>query len=219
MEISAPFTVPPGQEELVAALRSGDERAFASLVDEYGPAMLRVARMYVATRAVAEEVVQDAWLGVISGIGRFEGRSSLKTWIFRILENTAKTRGERERRSIPFSAAGGADDGSGEPTVDPDHFLGSGRWAGHWTSAPSRFSELPEERLVGDETVAIVEAAIAELPEMQRTVITLRDVHGWGSDDVRNVLELSETNQRVILHRARAKVRRALEAYLESGTG
>lgn len=203
----------------MAALRRGDEQAFASLVDEYGPAMLRVARMYVATRAVAEEVVQDAWLGVISGIGRFEGRSSLKTWVFRILENTAKTRGERERRSMPFSSVGGVYDETGERTVDPDRFLGSGRWAGHWTSAPSRFSELPEERLVGDETVAIVEAAIAGLPEMQRTVITLRDVQGWSSDGVRNVLDLSETNQRVILHRARAKVRRALEAYLETGKG
>ncbi len=120
VETSAPFTVPAGQEELVSALRRGDERALASLVDEYGPAMLRVARMYVATRAVAEAVVQDAWLGVIVGVGRFEGRSSPKTWTFRILENTAKTRGERERRSVPFSAFGGVGDESAEPTEDLD---------------------------------------------------------------------------------------------------
>lgn len=208
------YAPPPGQVELVAALRRGDERVFAALVDEYGPAMLRVARMYVSSRAVAEEVVQESWLGVISGIGRFEGRASLKTWIFRIVTNIAKTRGEREGRSRPFSALGGRD-GESEPAVDPDRFLDAGRHAGHWTSAPSRWSELPEELLVGGETVGVVERAIAALPETQRTVITLRDVEGWSSDEVRNALELSETNQRVILHRARSKVRRALEEYLD----
>ena len=176
--------------------------------------MLRVARMYTSSRAVAEEVVQEAWLGVISGIGRFEGRSSLKTWIFRIVANVAKTRGEREGRSIPLSSVSGTEDEDGR-SVDPDRFLTGGRWAGHWTSAPSRWSELPEERLVGDETLAVVQDAIAALPETQRTVITLRDVEGWSADEVRNVLDLSETNQRVILHRARAKVRRALEPYLD----
>ncbi len=187
---------------------------FSALVDEHGPAMLRVARMYVSSRAVADEVVQEAWLGVIGGIDRFEGRASLKTWIFRIVTNIAKTRGEREGRSVPFSSLGGRD-GEGEAAVDPDRFLDAGRWAGHWTSAPSRWSELPEEQLVGGETVGIVASAIAALPEAQRTVITLRDVEGWSSDQVRNALDLSETNQRVILHRARSKVRRALEAYLD----
>lgn len=187
---------------------------FSALVDEHGPAMLRVARMYVSSRAVADEVVQEAWLGVIGGIDRFEGRASLKTWIFRIVTNIAKTRGEREGRSVPFSSLGGRD-GEGEAAVDPDRFLDAGRWAGHWTSAPSRWSELPEEQLVGGETVGIVASAIAALPEAQRTVITLRDVEGWSSDEVRNALDLSETNQRVILHRARSKVRRALEAYLD----
>lgn len=208
------YTPPPGQDELVAALQAGDERLFASLVSELGPSMLRIARMYVSSRAVAEEVVQEAWLGVLTGIGRFEGRSALKTWIFRILTNRAKTRGEREGRSLPFSslAAGEADD---EPAVDADRFHGSGRYEGHWTSAPSRWSELPENRLVGKETIGIAQAAIDALPEMQRTVITMRDIEGWGSEDVRNVLGLSESNQRVLLHRARAKVRRALELYLE----
>ena len=213
--VDGTYAPPPGQDAIVEALRLGDEEAFAALVDEYGPAMLRVARMYVSSRAVAEEVVQEAWLGVIAGIARFEGRSSLKTWIFRIVANIAKTRGEREGRSVPFSSVGGDVDGT-EPAVEPDRFLGQGhRWAGHWTSAPSRWSELPEERLVGAETTKVAAAAIAVLPEVQRTVITLRDVEGWTSEEVRNALDLSETNQRVILHRARAKVRRALEEYLD----
>ncbi len=214
-EIDDPYLPPPGQADVVAALRSGDEDAFAALVEEYGPAMLRVAQMYVSTRAVAEEVVQEAWLGVLSGIGRFEGRSSLKTWIFRILTNRAKTRGEREGRSLPFSSLAGHDPESDEATVDADRFQRGGRWDGHWTSAPSRWSELPENRLVGKETIEVAQEAIAALPATQRTVITLRDVEGWSSEEVRNALGLSETNQRVLLHRARAKVRRALESYLE----
>ena len=214
-EIEDPYLPPPGQADVVAALRSGDEDAFAALVEEYGPAMLRVAQMYVSTRAVAEEVVQEAWLGVLSGIGRFEGRSSLKTWIFRILTNRAKTRGQREGRSVPFSSLARHDPESDEATVDADRFQRGGRWDGHWTSAPSRWSELPENRLVGKETTEVAREAIAALPATQRTVITLRDVEGWSSEEVRNALGLSETNQRVLLHRARAKVRRALESYLE----
>jgi RNA polymerase sigma-70 factor (ECF subfamily) len=208
------YALPPGQEAIVAALRRGEEQAFATLVNEYGPSMLRVARMYVSTRAVAEEVVQEAWLGVLAGIGRFEGRSSLKTWIFRIVANLAKTRGEREGRTIPLSSVAAGEDEDG-PTVDADRFLTGGRWAGHWTSAPNRWSELPEERLLDGETMVVVQDAIAALPEAQRTVVVLRDVDGWSSDEVCNVLELSETNQRVLLHRARAKVRSALEAYLD----
>jgi RNA polymerase sigma-70 factor (ECF subfamily) len=210
-EPEATFTPPPGQAELVAALQAGDEQAFAALVDELGPSMLRVARMYVSTPAIAEDVVGETWLGVISGIGRFEGRSSLKTWIFRILTNRAKTRGEREGRSLPFSSLGGGADDDG-PAVDADRF----REDGAWISAPSRWSELPESRLVGKETIGVAKAAIDALPEAQRSVITLRDVDGWSSEEVRNVLGLSESNQRVLLHRARAKVRRALDSYLES---
>jgi RNA polymerase sigma-70 factor, ECF subfamily len=211
------YTPPPGQAAIVEALKRGDEETFSGLVTEYSPSMLRVARMYVSSRAVAEEVVQEAWLGVLSGIGRFEGRASLKTWIFRIVTNIAKTRGEREGRSVPFSSVGGRVD-DGEAAVDPDRFLEAGRWAGHWTSAPSRWSDLPEEQLVSGETVGVVEAAIAALPEVQRTVITLRDVEGWSSDEVRNALDLSETNQRVILHRARSRVRKALAEYLDGET-
>ncbi len=214
-EIEDTYVPPPGQDDVVAALRAGDEQAFAALVEEYGATMLRVAQMYVSSRAVAEEVVQEAWLGVLSGIGRFEGRSSLKTWIFRILTNRAKTRGEREGRSLPFSSLAGNDAESDESAVDADRFQSGGRWDGHWTSAPSRWSELPENRLIGKETIAIAQAAIDELPETQRTVITMRDIEGWSSEEVRNALGVSETNQRVLLHRARTKVRRALESYLE----
>ncbi len=207
------FVPPDGQDELVAALRAGDEAAFRSLLHEYGPSLLRVARTYVSTWAVAEEVVQETWLGVIAGIDRFEGRSSLKTWIYRILTNRAKTRGQREARTVPFSALDGPDtDGS---TVDADRFHRDGADAGHWSSAPSRWSDLPEGRLLGKETLATVQAAIEQLPETQRAVITLRDVDGWSSAEVRNVLGVSESNQRVLLHRARAKVRRTLETYLE----
>jgi RNA polymerase sigma-70 factor (ECF subfamily) len=194
--------------ELVRALRDGDERTFAELVRMYNASLLRVAQFYVPSRSVAEEVVADTWLAVLNGIDRFEGRSSLKTWIFRILVNTAKTRAQREGRSIPFSALAGEDGEPFEPSVERERFTR----AGFWTSPPH---EWPEERLLSAEVRAVVEGAITALPDSQRAVITLRDVEGWSSDEVRNVLELSETNQRVLLHRARAKVRRALERYLE----
>jgi RNA polymerase sigma-70 factor, ECF subfamily len=205
------FVPPAGQAELVAALRARDEAAFAALVAELGPSMLRVARMYVSTRAVAEEVVQETWLAVLTGIDRFEGRSSLKTWIFRILANRAKTRGEREGRTVPFSSVAGVDRDGDERAVEPDRFLADG----HWASPPSGWGDLPENRLESKETLAVVQAAIETLPETQRAVITMRDVDGWSSEEVRNVLDLSESNQRVLLHRARSRVRRALEAYLE----
>jgi len=214
-EPGAAYVPPAGQAELVAALRAGDETAFTELIEELGPSMLRVARMYVSTRAVAEDVVQETWLAVLSGIGRFEGRSSLETWIFRILTNRAKTRGEREGRSLPFSSFASDAEGDEGATVDADRFQRGGQFEGAWVSAPSRWSELPENRLVGDETIEVAHAAIAALPDSQRAVITLRDVDGWSSEEVRNVLGLSESNQRVLLHRARAKVRRALETYLE----
>jgi RNA polymerase sigma-70 factor (ECF subfamily) len=171
--------------------------------------MRRLALTFVRSPAVADEVVQDAWLGVVRGIDRFEGRSSLRTWLFRIVANTAKTRGERERRSIPFSALE-SDDGGDEAAVDPGRFLADGAWA----SPPPRWDALPEERLLAAETRAVIDGAIAALPRNQRLVITLRDVEGWPVDEIRNVLGLSETNQRVLLHRARSKVRAALEDYL-----
>lgn len=202
--------------ELIARLRSGDEAAFMELVDTLGPAMLRVARMYVQTQAVAEDVVQEAWLGVLKGIDRFEGRSSLRTWIFRIVTNIAKTRGVKESRSVPFSALAGDDlDG---PTFDPTIFRGAEdpQWPGHWSTIPSDWTGLPDDRLVGAETLAVVARAIEALPPLQAEVIRLRDVSGWSSEEVRNALDLTETNQRVLLHRARARVRRALDEYFGS---
>ena len=200
---------------LVEALRAGDETAFMMLVERYQPAMLRIALMYVSTRAVAEDVVQDAWVGVLKGLDRFEGRSSLRTWIFRILVNTAKTRGQREARSVPFSSVSAADP-EVEPSVDPDRFhsLGHPGSPGRWAEPPVGWASTPEERLLSKETLAEVSRAIDALPPNQREVITMRDVLGWTSADVRNALDISETNQRVLLHRARAKVRRALEGYL-----
>jgi len=201
---------------LIALLRERDEAAFMQLVDKLGPSMLRVARMYVSTNAVAEECVQEAWLGVLQGIDRFEGRSSLRTWIFRILVNIAKTRGRREGRSVPFATLAG-DDGTDHPAWDPTMFGGAEDpdWPGHWSTLPSDWRGMPEERLTANETLGVIGRAIAELPPMQAEVIRLRDVLGWTSEEVRNALDLSETNQRVLLHRARAKVRRALNAHLQ----
>jgi len=197
-------------EQLVERLRARDEAAFEELVHRYNAPLLRFARQFVPTASLAEDVVADTWLGVLRGIDRFEGRSSLKTWIFRILANTAKTRGQREGRSVPFSAF---EEGEApfEPAVDRGRFLGSGSWG-----APPR--AWPEDRLLRDETRAVIEQAIADLPPTQRMVVSLRDVEGWSADEVRNALELSETNQRVLLHRGRAKVRLALEEYLMEDT-
>lgn len=203
------MSVSAGEQGLVDGLRAGDEAAFVELVGAYGPSMLRVAQLYVRSRAVAEEVVQDAWIAVLNGSGRFEGRSSLKTWIFRILANKAKTRALKEGRSIPFSAL----EPEG-PSVDPDRFRGpEDRYPGHWATPPA---SLPEERLLASETLALVESEIGKLPPAQALVITMRDVEGFESDDVCNALEISETNQRVLLHRARSKVRGALEEYLHA---
>jgi RNA polymerase sigma-70 factor (ECF subfamily) len=193
---------------LVAALRSGDRQAYEELVERYTPTLLRVASLFTPTRAVAEEVVQETWLGVLRGIGRFEERSSLKTWLFRILTNTAKTRGARERRTLPFSALAGAEVDQAEPVVDPARFDAD---SGHWSQPPS---DWPEERLLAAETRDVIRAAVDALPPAQRAVISLRDVEGWPAEEVRDVLELSEVNQRVLLHRARSKVRAALEDYL-----
>jgi RNA polymerase sigma-70 factor (ECF subfamily) len=158
--------------------------------------------------------VQEAWVGVLNGIARFEGRSSLKTWIFRILTNTAKTRAVREGRSIPFSALAAEDEEAGG--VDPDRFLGDdSRFPGHWAAPPQRWEAAPEGRLLAAETLELLEREIAKLPPNQAIVVTMRDVEGFDAEEVRNALDISETNQRVLLHRARAKLRRALEEYLQ----
>jgi RNA polymerase sigma-70 factor, ECF subfamily len=201
------------EARLIAALSRGDADAFAELIDRHSRAMVRVAMAYVPSRAAAEEVVQETWIAVMRGIDRFEGRSSLKTWIFRILTNVAMRSGARERRSVPFSALARAED-SGEPTVDPDRFLPADHelFPGHWAIMPARWPT-PEEGLLAGETREVIAAAIAELPVAQRTVIALRDVEGWSSDEVREALEISAGNQRILLHRARSRVRNAIESY------
>jgi RNA polymerase sigma-70 factor (ECF subfamily) len=198
-------------QELVERARAGDEEAFATLVRRHSPALLRLARMYVATQAQAEDVVQETWLGVLRGLERFEGRASFRTWLFRILVNRAKTAGVREHRSVPFASFGDSGDGD-EPAVDPTRFAA----AGNWVSPPQRWEDDPDTALRGREARRIAEEAIEQLPERQRIVITMRDLDGLSSDEVRNALDLSETNQRVLLHRARAKVRQALENWIDA---
>ncbi len=204
------------EQRLIESLKAGDELAFARLLDEYSSALFRVAMAHVGTRSVAEEVVQETWLGVINAIDRFEGRSSLKTWIFRILTNIANTRGPRERRMVPFSALGPADDDD-EPSVDPDRFFppDHARYPDHWALGPTAW-KTPEEGLLSGETREVILRAIDQLPDAQRTVVTLRDVQGWSPEEVCDALQLSDGNQRVLLHRARTKVRAALESYLSA---
>ena len=200
--------------EVVDALRRGDEATFARLVDELNPALLRLALAHVPSRAVAEEVVQDTWLGVINGIERFEGRSALRTWIFQILLNNARTRGVREKRILPFAAfRRRAEEGRDEPAVDPDRFQGRrGEAPGGWARPPAVWSD-PEERLASDAARDAMLREIAALPPRQREVLTLRDIQGYSAEEARNALGVSETNQRVLLHRARSKVRAALERH------
>ena len=192
------------RRRLVTAIRAGDAEAFATLVDRHSSAMVRVAMAYVPTRAAAEETVQETWIAVMRGIDRFEGRSSLKTWIFRILTNLAMRAGARERRSVPFSALAAAED-TGEPTVDPDRFLPADHelFGGHWPIMPTAWPT-PEEGLLAGETREVIAAAIAELPVAQRTVIALRDVEGWSSEEVCEALEISAGQPAVLLHRARS---------------
>jgi RNA polymerase sigma-70 factor (ECF subfamily) len=205
------------EEKLLESLRAGNEEAFRELVREYQPSLVRVARIYVSNQAAAEDVAAETWLGVLKGLDRFEGRSSLRTWIFRILTNIAKTRAVRDGRTLPFSAL--QDPGRvPEAAVDADRFLDPEhpRWPGHWAVKPEAW---PEDALVAAETRDRLTEAIEALPATQRAVISLRDIEGWSSEEVRNALDLSETNQRVLLHRARSKVRAALEEYLkEAGT-
>jgi len=201
--------------ELLARLRRGDEAAFTQLVERLHGPMLRVAMIHVGNRAVAEEVAQDAWVGVLAQLDRFEGRSSLRTWVLRIVANRARTRAVRERRTLPFSSLDGAEE-PGRPAVEPERFLPAGhRWAGHWASPPRSWGDVPEERLLSAETRAEVGRAVELLPPAQRAVITLRDVEGMTAAETCKLLELTEGNQRILLHRARSRVRRALERYMD----
>jgi RNA polymerase sigma-70 factor (ECF subfamily) len=201
------------EQELLERLRAGDERAFETLVERHYPTMLAVARHYVSSRAVAEEVVQDAWLGVLNGLDRFEGRSSLRTWILRILVNRAKTRGARDARTVPFASIMPQGE---EAAVEPERFRGpDDPFPGHWRAYPGTWQRLPEEALADRETLEVVLTAIHRLPPPQRIVITMRDIQGCDPQEVCAALDVSEGNQRVLLHRARSKVRSALERHFD----
>lgn len=200
----------PEDVELVGRLLRGDEKSFVALVERYHGPLLRLARAFVADRFVAEEVVQETWLAVLNGLRSFEGRSSLKTWIFRIVTNKAKTRGWRERRTVPFSSLTDANTEE-QPAVAPARFQSSGMWA----APPDRWGDdTPENLLLRQEARAHIEDAIAALPPSQRAVVTLRDVEGLASAEVCHILDLSEVNQRVLLHRGRSRLRAALESYI-----
>ncbi|QLY29232.1 RNA polymerase sigma factor [Nocardia huaxiensis] len=201
------------EAELLARLRAGDETAFAAVLDRWSDGMLWLARDFVSTNESAAEVVQDTWLAVIEGIDGFEGRSSLQTWVFRILVNLAKRRGLAEHRSLPFSSVLPADDDSG-PTVDPSRFQRSDEpYPHHWRSMPAPWPA-PEQALLDSELGARISAALDELPRRQRIVVGLRDLHGYTAAEVCSILEITPANQRVLLHRARAALRGRIEEYL-----
>lgn len=201
--------------DLIELLRSGNEAAFVALIERYHVRMLRLARVYVSSNAVAEEVVQEAWLGMFRGLHEFQERSSLKTWIFRILTNCAKTHALRESRSIPFSAMVDDETRFNEPAVEAQRFIPADdpQGKGAWAAFPQSWDNIPEARLLSQETRIYIDHAVEALPPVQRMVITLRDIEGWTSEEVCHSLEISEVNQRVLLHRARSKVRHALEKY------
>lgn len=201
-------------QRVIDGLRAGDERVFAELVDRYHASLIRVAMRYVPSRAVAEEVVQETWIGVIEGIDRFEGRSTVKTWLYRILIYRARARGERERRTTPFSALEGDESA---PSVPTERFRGSDAlWAGHWATPPKRWEGDAETRLLAGEAAGVINSAIADLPSAQREVVTLRDLAQFTSAEVCELLGVTEANQRVLLHRGRSRVRMALEQYLDA---
>jgi RNA polymerase sigma-70 factor (ECF subfamily) len=201
----------------VSALRARDESAFVTLIDRYHAMMVRLARLFVKDAAIAEDVVREAWLGVLRGLDRFEARSSLKRWIATIVINRAKERALRERRAIPFSLLWDAmDEEAFESAVAPERFRSQdGTWPGGWVSFPRDWHAEPDERFVSQETNRHILACIDGLPDAQRKVVVLRDVHGWSAEDTCHLLHISEVNQRVLLHRGRSRLRRALELYLK----
>lgn len=204
------------EHALLAELRSGSEAAFCELVDRYGASMLRVARMRASSQAVAEEIVQETWLRVLRGLERFEGRSSLRTWIFVILANCANRHVRQEGRSIPFAALAD-EDGERSPSVPPDRFFPAEhpRWPRCWSSLVDGWADVPDAHLLTLEMRDVLRRALASLPPVQREVMALRDVEGWPADEVCAFLELTPENQRVLLHRARARVRESLSRYLD----
>jgi RNA polymerase sigma-70 factor (ECF subfamily) len=208
-------TLPP-DDELVAALRRGDEAAFAAVLDAWSASMLRLARSFVSTHASAEEVVQETWLAVLKGVGTFEGRSAFKTWVYRILVNTAKKRGTAEHRSVPWTSLLPQDEDHG-PTVDPARFQGAdGAYPGHWRESPAAWPS-PEDTALNLEIRRVISTVLDELPARQRAVLNLRDVGDHTAEEVCAMLQISAANQRVLLHRARAAVRERLAEYLGTG--
>ena len=199
---------------LIAGLKRRDEAAFVSLVERYQGPLFRLALAYCKGADIAEEIVQETWLGVLRGIDRFEERASFKTWLFQILVNQARTRAKREGRAVSFSSLSGEAEGPGEPAVPPERFRGpNDKWPYNWAVPPQAWGESSDARLLADETLELVKRAIAQLSSAQQQVITLRDIEGWSAEDVCNVLAISETNQRVLLHRARSHVRATLESH------
>ncbi|NBH06964.1 sigma-70 family RNA polymerase sigma factor [Amycolatopsis sp. SID8362] len=206
----------PPDDELVAALGRGDDAAFAAVLDAWSASMLRLARSFVSTHASAEEVVQETWLAVLKGLGAFEGRSAFKTWVYRILVNTAKKRGLAERRSVPWTSLLPRDEDHG-PTVDPARFQGAGgAYPGHWRETPAAWPS-PEDTALNLEIRRVITTALDELPARQRAVLSLRDVGDHTAEEVCAMLRISAANQRVLLHRARAAVRERLAEYLGTG--
>ena len=202
------------ERTLIEKLKARDEAAFVELVERYYGYLLPLANFFVSNRAVAEEVVQEAWLAVLKGIDRFEERSSFKTWISLIVMNLARTRGVRESRMVTFSEFADEEAGRSEAAVDPAQFrIATDEYPDHWSIAPRPWNSDPETQLLTRETMAVLEVSLKLLPEAQRLVLTMRDVNGWTAEEVCNALAISETNQRVLLHRARSKVRGILENY------
>jgi RNA polymerase sigma-70 factor, ECF subfamily len=200
--------------DMIRALKAGDETAFVALIHAHHSVLLRVAMTYVSSRAAAEEVVQETWLAVLNALARFEGRSSLKSWIFRIAANIARTRAVREPRCLRFSSPPGTDAERIELSVDPDRFFppDHARFPGHWARGPASW-KAPEERLLSGETRDVICAAIEQLPPAQRLVVTMRDVEGWSADETCQALDMTDGNERVLLRRARSRVRAALERH------
>jgi RNA polymerase sigma-70 factor (ECF subfamily) len=200
----------PDEPYLVEALRRGDEAAFAALIERYHLALLRLAAIVVSSRTAADELVRETWLGVLRGLPQFDGRASLKTWMFRILADRAAARG------ILFVSPAEVGAEPRAPTLDRDRFLppDHAKWPGHWALRPASWADMPEDRLMAQEVRGRLTTALAALPLSQRLIVCLRDVEGWTAREVSYALDLSEAQQRMLLHQARSKVRRMLDTYL-----
>ena len=208
----------PEDVQLVSRLRAGDQAAFIEVIRSFGPTMLRIARLYVRSDEVAEEVVQEAWISVLQGLEGFQGRSAFRTWVLTIVVHSALRRGQREARSAPFSSVG-QDSGSasGDDSLELDRFFSGDhpRWPSTWTTVVPRLGELPEEKLLSGEAMGVVETAISGLPDSQAAVLILHDIEGLPPEEICETLELADGNRRILLHRARNRVRAALEHYFD----